>query len=261
MQVTTRVKQPAERTRADILAAAEAVFMAKGFAASRLEDVAQRVGIRRASIIYYFRDKRELYDAVLQSLFGNLAERYETVTATAAPLRKRIEAVIRTWVNYVGERPAVARILLREAADVAPAQRREVARHAAPAIAAVARVIREGQQAGLFNGIDPIHFIFAVVGATVFFASATPAFAPEWPHDPLSPAQLDTLRQEILAIARRLLGIEGTRHADASFPKPQPKAATRARARNEIPQEREGETGHGHAGSTRIGGTHETDTP
>ncbi len=236
MQVTSRVKQPAERTRADILAVAEAVFMEKGFAAARLEDVAQRVGIRRASIIYYFRDKRELYDAVLQRLFGDLAERYETVTATAAPSRERIEAVIRTWVNYVAERPAVARILLREAADVAPAQRREVARHAAPAIAAVARVIREGQQAGLFNGIDPIHFIFEVVGATVFFASATPALAPEWNYDPLSPEQLDTLRQETLAIARRLLGIDGTPHANALRPESQPKAATRARTRNGRPQ-------------------------
>ena len=208
MEVTARVKQPAEQTRADILAAAEVVFMEKGFAAARLEDVAQRVGIRRASIVYYFRGKRALYDAVLQSVCGHLAERYETVLATAAPLRERIEAVIRTWVDYVGERPAVARILLREAADFAAAERREVARHTAPAMAAVARVIREGQQAGLFNGIDPIHFIFAVVGATVFFVSATPALAPGWPYDPLSPAQLDTLRQEILAIARRLLGIE-----------------------------------------------------
>ena len=240
MQVTTRVKQPAERTRADILAAAEAVFTERGFAAARLEDVAQRVGIRRASIIYYFRDKRELYDAVLQSLFGNLAERYEAVLATAAPLRERIEAVIGTWVNYVGERPAVARILLREAADFAPAQSPEVARHAAPAIAAVARVIREGQQADLFDKIDPIHFIFAVVGATVFFASATPAFAPEWPYDPLSPAQLDTLRQEVLAIAGRLLGIEGARRASASRPEPRPKAATRALEGNGIPQRRKG---------------------
>jgi TetR/AcrR family transcriptional regulator len=240
MQLTTRVKQPAERTRADILAAAEAVFMEKGFAAARLQDVAQRVGIRRASIVYYFRDKRELYDGVLQNLFGNLAERYETVLATGAPLPERIEAVIRTWVDYVAERPAVARILLREAADFAPAQRREVGRYTAPAMAAVARVIRDGQQAGLLNGIDPIHFIFAVVGATVFFASATPAFAPEWPYDPLSPAQLDTLRQEILAIARRLLGMEGAGHANASRPEAPPKAAERVRERNEMPQRSDG---------------------
>jgi TetR/AcrR family transcriptional regulator len=46
------------RTRAAILDAAEALFSERGFDATRLEDVAERVGIRRASIVYYFKDKR-----------------------------------------------------------------------------------------------------------------------------------------------------------------------------------------------------------
>lgn len=200
----------AEQTRAQILKAAEGVFTEKGFAAARLEDIAQRVGIRRASLVYYFRDKRELYDAVLHGVFGNLAQRYESVLATATPLRERIEAVIDTWVAFVGERPSVARIILREVAEPAPAQRLGVARHVAPAIAAVAQAVRDGQRAGLFEAIDPIHFIFAVVGATIFFITATPALAPDWPFDPLSPEQLKTLRTEVLAIARRLLGMNDT---------------------------------------------------
>ena len=60
----------AERTRTAILVAAEGLFAQKGFDATRLEDVAAAVGIRRASIVYYFRDKRELYDAVLEDVFG-----------------------------------------------------------------------------------------------------------------------------------------------------------------------------------------------
>ncbi len=58
----------AEKTREAILSAAENLFAEKGFAATRLEDVAEVVGIRRASIVYYFRDKHELYGAVLDSL-------------------------------------------------------------------------------------------------------------------------------------------------------------------------------------------------
>ncbi len=66
----------AEKTRGTILDAAEAVFAEKGFAAARLEDVAAIVGIRRASIVYYFRDKRDLYEAVLERLFSNLHARF-----------------------------------------------------------------------------------------------------------------------------------------------------------------------------------------
>ena len=49
-----------ERTRAAILAAAEALFAERGVAETRLEDVAAAVGIRRASIVYYFAGKSQL---------------------------------------------------------------------------------------------------------------------------------------------------------------------------------------------------------
>ncbi len=204
------MRERAEQTRAAVLTAAEEIFSEKGFAAARLEDIAQRVGVRRASLVYYFRDKRELYDAVLDSIFGDAARRYEAALATAAPLPQRVEAVIETWVNFVAERPAVARILLRETAEFVPTENRALARHAAAPIAAVARAVREGQRAGLFQPIDPAHFIITVVGATVFFVTATPALMPEWPFNPLSAEQLHTLRLEVLAIARRLLGIDET---------------------------------------------------
>ncbi len=196
----------ANRTRDAILKAAELVFTEQGFAAARLEEVAARVGIRRASIVYYFKDKRELYEGVLRSVFGDLAQQYDAVVAEGGSPEARIEGVVRTWVQYVGARPSVARILLREAA-AAPAQQARIAEHLAPAVAIVAQAVRAGQQTGVFHRVDPIHFIFAIVGATIFFVSATPTFVPEWAFDPLSQEQLSTLQTEVLGIARRLLGV------------------------------------------------------
>jgi TetR/AcrR family transcriptional regulator len=113
MSVRSRIvhhaPRKAERTRATLLQAAEEVFAEKGYAAARLEDVAARVGIRRASVFYHFRDKRELYDALLGEIFGALQQRYHAALQSPAPLPQRIEAVIEAWVAYVGERPAVAR--------------------------------------------------------------------------------------------------------------------------------------------------------
>lgn len=104
-------------------------------------------------------------------------------------------------------------------------------RRAAVLEAAVARAIREGQRAGLFHQIDPVHFIMTVVGGTVFFVSATPALVPEWPFNPLSPEQLNMLRVEVLAIARRLLGVDETASAPARHRRA---AAVRPRAYRRI---------------------------
>jgi len=196
----------AERTRATVLDVAEHVFAEKGYAAARLEDVAARVGIRRASIVYYFRDKRELYDAVLGDIFGDLLDRYQAVLRAPAPLPQRIEAIVDVWVGYIAERPTVARLLLWEAADGSQERTAVAAGRGAAVIAALTSAIHEGQRQGLFHPIDPIHFIVTIVGATVFFVTATSRLVPEWPFNPLSPEQLAAHRAELLGISRRLLG-------------------------------------------------------
>jgi len=105
----------AEKTRNAILAAAEELFAERGFDATRLEDIAERVGIRRASIVYYFKEKREVYDAiiadVLHGLHGTLEQ---ALTPRPAKPLDRVEAIVAAWANYVGGRPATARLLLRE---------------------------------------------------------------------------------------------------------------------------------------------------
>jgi TetR/AcrR family transcriptional regulator len=71
------------------LRSAEEVFGTLGYAGARMEDVAERVGIRRASLMYYFRDKQALYEALLDDLFGGLLEGYEAALAGPEPITER----------------------------------------------------------------------------------------------------------------------------------------------------------------------------
>ena len=175
--------------------------------------MAAQVGIRRPSIVYHFRDKRDLYEAVLDDVFGGLLGRIQSVLDKRAPLADRIEATVGAWVSYVGGRPSLAGILLREVAEASSVRSPAATRHVGPIITAVENALREGQQEGALEPIDPIHFIFAVAGATLFFVAGTPALAPGWPFDPLSPAQLRTHEAELLEMTRRWLGIRQPRLA------------------------------------------------
>ena len=76
----------ADRTRAAVLEAAERLFARRGYAATRLEDVAEAVGVKRAALFYHFRDKQALYDAVLEAAFGELVERLEPLLAGPGPI-------------------------------------------------------------------------------------------------------------------------------------------------------------------------------
>jgi TetR/AcrR family transcriptional regulator len=212
----------AERTRAAVLEAAEAIFAEKGFAATRLEDVADRVGIRRASIVYYFRDKKELYHAVLASVFGGLLEKIEAALSRPDPLPARIEAGVGAWVDYVGVRPSIARLILREVADAAPGHRPAVLEHTRPFFDLVRRQVfeRDGGAIARLSPIDPVHLASTIAGATVFFVAAMPALVPDLVLDPVSPAHLAAHREEVLGIVRRLLGTKGPRKARPAQPRP-----------------------------------------
>jgi TetR/AcrR family transcriptional regulator len=198
----------AERTRESILREAEALFAERGFASARLEDVASAVGMRRASLLYHFRDKHELYDAVLAELLHALHARVATALRAGGGLAARIERAVSAWVDFVGERPALARIILREAAGATPERPPAILRHAANFHALAREVLDATRNDPLVRTapIDPVHFTSAIAGATVFFVAAMPVLAPDTGVDPLAPEQLAAHRAEVLRIARRLLG-------------------------------------------------------
>ncbi|MEW5918896.1 MAG: TetR/AcrR family transcriptional regulator [Gemmatimonadota bacterium] len=206
---TTAAHQRSGRTRAHILETAETIFAAKGYAATRLEDIAAQVGIRRASLVYYFRDKQELYDAVLTDVIGGLMTRVQHVITAARDLPDAVDAALDAWVDYAGERPALARLLLREIADAQPGKPSLFVQHAMPVLGLMQQAIREGQRLELFLPIDPIHFASTITGATVFFLVGTPLLGDAWPLNPRSADQLAHLKEELRRVARRLLGFVG----------------------------------------------------
>jgi TetR/AcrR family transcriptional regulator len=192
----------AARTRAAILGAAEAIFAEKGFAATRLEDVAERVGIRRASIVYYFRDKRELYDAVLEDVFGCLLERVRAALAAPGPLPARAEGAVGAWFDTVSERPSLARLLLREVADGAPSMRR----HTGAFSELVRKLLDESPSerlAGDDVASEAARLASLVAGSTIFLVAGLPVLMPELSFDALGPHPLAVHRREVLGIVRR----------------------------------------------------------
>ena len=203
-----RLGPRAERTRAAILRAAEALFAEGGFASTRLEDVAAAVGIRRASLFYYFRDKAELYEAVLGDVLGGLRERIEPVLLGRGTLAERAEAAVSAWIDYVAARPALARLLLREVADGSHTREPPLARQIRPFFELVERVLAASAGDPLIrrSPVDPVDLASSIAGSTVFFFAAMPTLLPGLRSDPLAPERLEAHRREMLGITRRLLG-------------------------------------------------------
>ena len=203
MKSARRKRRKAAETREEILDAAERCLSDKGLDAVRLEDVAAEVGIQRAAIFYYFRDKQELSRAALSRLTGDLLARLGEAFAARGTLKARIAASVDVFVDFMAERPAFARLALRLASETQGPESDGAREFAQPLLELLARVCDEGIRAGVLEPVtrDPLHLASTLAGSSVFFEAAMPAFAPE------AKRATEFRRREMRTLLERLLGL------------------------------------------------------
>nr|WP_277817190.1 TetR/AcrR family transcriptional regulator [Solimonas terrae] len=228
--------KPAERSRAAILAAAEDLFARRGYAVTRLEDVADAVGLTRPALFYHFRDKQTLYDAVLETAFGSLAKRLEEAMSPPGSITQRIERAAEAWVDGLQERPTLARLILRHVADAEEHPNQLIYRSSDRVLGMAWAMFEEGRKSGELKPLhnDPFHAASAAIGTSVFYVSALASLIPAGSFKPLAPEQLAAHKSDVVFTVRRVLGMSSSRRKMASKARPAGKAgsppATKRRA-------------------------------
>jgi TetR/AcrR family transcriptional regulator len=164
-------------SRDKILDAAESLFARRGFAGIGLREVAEVAGLGKSSLFHHFRSKAELYAAVVGRILDVFEARLARALATSggplARFDRWLDLLIDTFVEY----PTSARLLLRslfEDDDLTGASEEEqqADRTLKRILAALADLLREGMEAGLFRPASIPHTVQSLVGMTVFhFAS------------------------------------------------------------------------------------------
>jgi AcrR family transcriptional regulator len=115
---TTRPRKRAEKSEARrqaIVAAALAEFCARGFAATRLDDVAKRAGVAKGTIYLHFRDKEALFREIVGTLLVPLVSVLEAPPPDI-PIRQTLERFVDLFVReiYGTERRNVLRLVMTE---------------------------------------------------------------------------------------------------------------------------------------------------
>ena len=193
------------RTRAEIIAAAEHHFAERGFQDTRLGDIAAAVGIRRPSLSYHFAEKHELYTAVIESVFAD----WWQALPNGGGVVERLESAMGSWVDFVAERPSAARLLLRELANVQPERIAALLHSGGAVVRWIERLIDEGVANGeLQPRVEPLRFMSLMAAIAGVQFAAIPWLALRAPVDLQDREELKTRKQEILLLARTLLGYE-----------------------------------------------------
>jgi len=142
---------------AEILGAALTCFAERGFAATRLEDVAHRAGVTKGTLYLYFPNKEELFKAVVrQELLPNIT-RLEALVGEAVvmPAAGLLAQMIRDWAEVVPTPvSAIPKIIVGEAGNFPDLARFYNAEIVQRGMELFRRVIGAGIERGEFRTVD-----------------------------------------------------------------------------------------------------------
>lgn len=156
-QRTPRWRRRKEARPAELIAAALDLFAERGFAATKIEDVAQRAGVTKGTVYLYFESKEDLFEAVVHETIVRELERAEQfVESHSGSARELLETYLRGWWKTMGETQlaALAKLIMAESAsfpELADFYVREVVHRGRRLMA---RVLERGITSGEFRRVN-----------------------------------------------------------------------------------------------------------
>jgi TetR/AcrR family transcriptional regulator len=207
----------AEDVRDGILRAAEAVFAERGYAAASTREIAERAGIGKRMLFYYFESKDAVYEHVLGRLLDQIQHLHALSEGEPGPdgLRDFIAALLR----FAAANPDPVRLLVREIIDEGKHLDRVAERYVRPLFASGYAAVARNAEDGVFGPQDPMHALINIGGMTIFYVLTAPLTARVWNRDPLDP---EAVEHHIEAAVRfALAGLTTPAAARATAGKPE----------------------------------------
>ncbi len=153
-------------TRDRILAAALAAYGTDGYAATSLDTLAEQLGVRKQTILYWFPSKRALFEAVIDEAASSLIEVFDAAASSGLVGMDQVEAIIRRVLRLAVQRPELLG-LVREVSRPGSLSAVRLADRVAPVFARAADFLAREMAAGRFRRSDPPMLLLSLYSTVV----------------------------------------------------------------------------------------------
>jgi AcrR family transcriptional regulator len=165
-----------QETRERILDAAHTVFLRKGTASSRTQEIAAQAGVNKALVHYYFGTKAALADAIFERALGNLMPRIFGILADPnRSIEEKVPAIVREQIDFHSTRPYFAGYLLSELHAQPQRISRLIVRNGRVPLDVIRRQLQVAAKAGTIRRISAEQFVVNLMGLLIFPFAIRPA--------------------------------------------------------------------------------------
>jgi AcrR family transcriptional regulator len=180
----------ADRSQATILAAARDEFAEHGLGGARMDRIAERAGLNKRLIYYYFADKEQLFRAVLEQAYLHIRGEERKLNLLALKPADAVRRLVEFTWNYYLAHPEFLSLLnsanLHRARHLEGSERlRELN---SPLIATLGEILEHGRKEGSFRGgIDPVQLYVSIAGLSYFYLSNNHTLSTIFGRDLMAP--------------------------------------------------------------------------
>jgi len=157
-------------TRERILAAALTAYGTDGFASTSLDALAEQLGVRKQTILYWFPSKQALFDAVVDDAAADLIEVFESEASRGLSGINQVEAIVRHVFRLAVRRPELLG-LVREVSRPGSVTAERLSDHVAPSFDQARDFLQREMNAGRLRKSDPSMLLLSLYSTVVGVAT------------------------------------------------------------------------------------------
>lgn len=185
-------------TRGRILEVSRELFARKGFAGVSVDEISERVGIKKASIYHHFESKQQIYEALIQIGLSELLELFKKSYSDKGII-EGTKKFFEDSIDFAANNQDYAKMLVREVLDENLPIRQFVKTYLPKLIKEGEAIVRQGQKAGIFRkGIDIIQLSISLTGLVLTYFVFSPLIEPLLGEDVTSPQAIEKRKKAIV---------------------------------------------------------------
>ena len=162
---------------AAILAEAVRLFAECGFEGTSVATVAERAGMSKQNLMYYFPSKQALYQRVLDTVLDDWLERMASLADAARDPGEVLRAYIRAKLRFSREQPLASRVYALEVIGGATLYGEQIRRRVVPLLRADIAVFEHWIAEGKIAPVNATHLLFAIWAMTQSYADGAAQMA------------------------------------------------------------------------------------
>ena len=203
-------RRNAERTKAEILAAATREFMERGLNGARVDNIAARTRTNKRMIYYYFKSKERLYIAVLENAYRKIREAEKQLRLDDLPPGEAIRCLVEFTFDYHWKNPQLAKLVVIENIHKGKYLSRSasITSFNLSIIDAIVKVLRRGAEEGVLRAdIDPVELHMTINALSLFHVTNRYTFGTVFCRDMMSDEAAAQRKKELVDIISRYVSV------------------------------------------------------